>query len=184
MAKASLKLPSGTTVAIEGSPEEVHQILEFYGAGSSVGAGGRQRPKKQKVQKRAEARVKKEKPGEHEVNLTEIVNLVKNCDEAESIETEILDRTSQVNRVLLPLYVVHEHMENDFGLTTGEVSKISTDLGIPISQANVAHAVAGTASRYVISDQVRKRGRPVRYKLSRRGVKYLKDVLKGSKSDK
>ena len=32
MAKASIKLPDGTSVVIEGSPEEVAKLLSIYGA--------------------------------------------------------------------------------------------------------------------------------------------------------
>lgn len=178
MAKASLKLPNGTTIAIEGTPQEVQNLLEFYGDGKSQHA-----QPIGKVAKSAKAIKSKEKD-KNIVNLAEIVNLVKECEEAKVFESEILDRTSQVNRALLPLYIVNEYLGNKFGLTTGEVSKVNTDLGIPISSANVSHTFTGSAKGYVIGDVVRKRGQAVRYKLSRRGVKYMKEVLKGTKSGK
>lgn len=115
-------------------------------------------------------------------DLSEIVNLIKNSDEAEAIEAKILDKVSQVNRILLPLYIVHEYMDNTLSLTSGEVSQITTDLGIPVSQPNASTTLSGTASRYVIGDKVRRRGQAVRYKLSRRGVQYVKSVL-GGKAD-
>lgn len=117
------------------------------------------------------------------VNCTEIVNLVKDCDEADRIETQILDGSSQVNRTLLPLYIVHEHLGNAFALTSGEVNKVTTDLSIPISTPNASNTLSGTASRYVIGDKIKKKGLAVRYKLSRRGVKYMKDLLKGPESE-
>jgi hypothetical protein len=60
------------------------------------------------------------------------------------------------------------------------VKKITTELGIPISQPNASRTLSGTASKYVIGDKVRVKGQPVRYKLSRRGVKYMKEVLAGN----
>ena len=60
------------------------------------------------------------------------------------------------------------------------MSKITTDLGIPISQSNASTTLSGTASKYVIGDKVKVRGKAVRYKLSRRGVKYMKEVLAGN----
>ena len=92
---------------------------------------------------------------------------------------EILDRASQVDRTLLPLYLVHEHLGNAFGLSSGDVSKITTDLGVPVSQPNASKTLSGTAAKYVIGDKVRKRGQLVRYKLSRRGVQYLQTVIGG-----
>ena len=87
----------------------------------------------------------KRKAKSEEVDLAEIVTVVKNCEEAESIEKRILDRVSLVNRVLLPLYIVHEHMGNKFGLKTSEISKITTDLGIPVRNIEYSHAYSGSA---------------------------------------
>ncbi len=57
------------------------------------------------------------------IDLAEIVRLVKNSDEAEAIERNILNRSSQVGRTLLPLYIVREYLKNAFGLLSGEISK-------------------------------------------------------------
>lgn len=183
MAKANIKLPNGTTVMIEGTPEEVAKLLEFYGGSSHAATG---LDAKRRVAKPSKNHTPSgAKPDAQKgVDLSQIVNLVKSCDEAELIEAQILDRTSQVNRTLLPLYIVHEHLGNEFALTSGEVARITTDLGIPILQPNASRILSKTASRYVIGDKVRKKGQPVRYKLSRRGIQYLKSVLKGNNSEK
>lgn len=174
MAKASLTLSNGTTVQVEGSVEEVQKLLQFYG-GKSAHSDFKE-PTKSGLEKAA---IK-----ESSVDLAKIVNLAKDCEEADKIETQILDRSSQVDRTLLPLYVVHEHLNSAFGLTSGEISKITANLGIPISQSNVSHTLSGTASRYVIGDTVKTKGQPVRYRLSRRGVKYVKAVLEGVEGEK
>ncbi len=175
MSKASIKLANGTSVQIEGTPEEVAKLLALYAGGKSVApdqtSHGRTRtaPKGKPPQATA---------GAHATpDLSQIINLIKTCDEAEAIESKILDKVSQVNRILLPLYIAHEYLDNTPSLTSGEVSQITTDLGIPVSQPNASTTLSGTASRYVIGDKVRKRGQAVRYKLSRRGLQYLKGVL-------
>lgn len=176
MAKASLTLPNGTVVQVEGTTDEVQRLLEFY--------GGKPNPVAKKQARKATAKVTANSFAENlAVDLAKIVNLAKDCDEADSIETQILDRSSQVDRTLLPLYIVHEYQGNAFGLTSGEVRKVTTDLGIPISTPNASNTLSGTASRYVIGDKVKKRGQAVRYKLSRRGVQYMKAVLKGTESE-
>ena len=180
MAKASLKLASGALVTLEGTPEEIKHLLELY--------GGDQKPKKTTAGSRSRKRSKAKPAGSKSddrgsattPDLNEIITLIKDCDEAETIETQILDRVAQVDRTLLPLYIVHEYLGNAFGLTSGDVNKITTNLGIPISRPNASRTLSGTASKYVIGDSVKVKGRPVRYKLSRRGVKYLKQVLAGS----
>jgi hypothetical protein len=115
--------------------------------------------------------------------LADIVREVKDCDEAEQIEKNVLDKTSQVNRTLLPLYIVHDCMENKHALTSGDVSKVTAQLGVRISTANASNTLSTTASRYVMADTMRKPGVPVRYKLSRRGQQYMKAVVTGQASE-
>jgi hypothetical protein len=175
MAKASIELPNGTAVVIEGTPEEVHKLLEFYGGSTSKRSTTR-KGKAKSAGRTASERIR----AQSEPDLAEIINLIRNSEDADKIETNILDRTSQVNRVLLPLYIIQEHMDNAFGLTSGDISKITADLGIPVQAPNVSNTLSGTASRYVMPDKLRKRGQVVRYKLSRRGVKYLTSVIRGT----
>ena len=180
MAKASVKLPDGTLVTIEGSTEEVGKLLNYYS--DSAGGPSRRLPSRREAKKKAN-KTSGTKQEAATLDLSDVVNLVKNCEEAEAIEAQILDRTSQVDRTLLSLYMVYEHLDNEFALTSGDVSQVTTDLGIPISQPNASRTLSGIASRYVIGDKVRKKGQPVRYKLSRRGVQYLKSVLQGGKRE-
>lgn len=190
MAKAALTLPNGTVVQIEGTVEEVQALLAHYGSGTApartsrakkVRAPARSNRRRQRATAASVANAPSDSAGDTP-NLAEIVNLAKTCDEAESIEKQILDRASQVDRTLLPLYVVHDHLDNRFDLSSGEISKIMTDLGVPVSQPNASRTLSGTAAKYVIGDRVRKKGQAVRYKLSRRGVQYMKAVIAG-KSD-
>jgi len=180
MVKASLTLANGTSVTLEGKPEEVKHLLEVLGrdkepATTATGSRARKRSKTKSTGGKSGDRGSTTTP-----DLNEIITLIKDCDEAEAIETQILDRVAQVDRTLLPLYIVHEYLGNAIGLTSGDVNKITTNLGIPISRPNASRTLSGTASKYVIGDSVKVKGRPVRYKLSRRGVQYLKQVLAGS----
>jgi len=175
MVKATLELPNGTKVLIEGTPEEVKKLLEFYGGGATSIPKKSTRPSRKRT-KQPQSSITEDGATP---DLAGIANFVKNCDDAEDIETRILDRTSQVDRILLPLYIVHQHLDNAYGLTSGDVSQIISDLGVSVQQPNVARTLAGTASKYVIGDKVRKKGKAVRYKLSRRGVKYLSAVIQG-----
>ncbi len=183
MAKAALTLQNGTVVQIEGTVEEVRGLLEFYGSNTANAASiprkstARKRKRKPKSPN-SSARTEKD-DGDVTPNLSKIVTLTKDCDEAESIERQILDRASQVDRTLLPLYIVYEYLENRFALSSGEISKITSELGVPVSVPNTSRTLSGTAARYVIGDRVRRRGQGVRYKLSRRGIRYMKAVIGG-----
>jgi hypothetical protein len=181
MPKAKINLNNGTVVEIEGTHEEVQKLLQFYGTQAISEPITNQKP-----QAEHHTNAEPTEGMQHssiELDLTEIVNLVKTCDEAQSIETQILDRTSEVNRVLLPLYIVNQYLDDAFGLTTIEIATITTDLGIRVFRQNALRALTSSGSRYVIGDRVRKIGTATRYKLNRRGVQYMKDILKGQPDD-
>jgi hypothetical protein len=174
MPKASFVLPNGTTVNIEGSVADIQELLTNYGGHSSGST--------QRTGKKIEAKPRhpsEEHPKVAEDYIAKIVNEIKQCDEAEDIEKNILDRSSRVDKILLPLYIVHQYMDNSIGLQSGEISKIAIQLGIPISQPNSSMALAGIASRYVMGNKVRKAKMAVKYKLNRRGVIYIQSVIKG-----
>ena len=179
MAKANLKLHNGTNVTIEGTPEEIKKLLSFYSPESGQERSKTQQPDKKNKPSSTWSEGEKIQP-----DMTEIVNLIKTCDESGDIEKNILDRTSIVDRSILPLYIVHEYLNNAFGLTSGDISKVTIDLGVPVATPNVANTLSGTASRYVLGDKMRKRGIAVRYKLSRRGLQYMKSVIKGNSNGK
>lgn len=180
MPKATLTLPDGTLVTLDGSPEEIQRVLALYGTPKTVAKG--QKPAN--VRRKGKVAAKPEAADTNETDIPKIVNLVKTCDEAEDIEKNILDRTALVDRVLLPLYIVHEHMGNAPGLTSGEISRITRELGVPVSQPNASTTLSGTASKYVMGDKVRVKGHAVRYQLTRRGVQYLKTVIKNTNDAK
>jgi len=176
MAKASIQLAEGTSVQIDGSPEEIARVLAFYGGKTSPATPiVPQKMKQPNVKVAATERATAETGPS--LNLSQIVNLIKTCDEAETIETRILDKSSQLNRILLPLYIICRYLDNAVGLTSGEISQITKELGIPVSQPNASRTLSGTASRYIVGDKVRKKGQPVRYKLSRRGLQYLSEIM-------
>ncbi|PYT15305.1 MAG: hypothetical protein DMG59_14215 [Acidobacteria bacterium] len=183
MPKASLTLENGTVVTIEGTASEVHELLSFYGSAASRPAHG-QVHKSPAAPVHRDPRSAADDAADAEVDLMTIVNHVKACDEAENIESRILDQTDQLPRVLLPMYMVYEHMSNAHGLTSGQISKVTTQLGVPVKQPNVSKILAGAAAKYIIGDAVRKNGQAVRYKLSRRGHAYLKEIISGRKENR
>jgi hypothetical protein len=182
MPKATLTLPNGTVVQVEGTAQEVTNLLQFY-----EGAPGKALPrrpgKRGRARKTAKAKAPDEIVPESVPDLAKIVNLVKECAEAEAIEHSILDNSSILDRTLLPLYVVLQHLDNAHGLSSGDISKITTDLGVRVSQSHASDTLSGTAARFVIGDKVRRKGQAVRYKLSRRGLKYVQGIIGGTSSD-
>lgn len=175
MAKATLKLTNGTLVTIEGTVEEIEKLLQIY--------SGKIEPGKPETPKLITKDKSDVAPAKSTLDMMEIINQIKTCDEAEAIEKQILDRTSEVNRVLLPLYIIHEHLKNAYGLSPTEIANITTELGIRVSRQNALRAVKFSGARYVISDKPRKTGTTSYYKINRRGVQYIKSVIAGSSNE-
>ena len=179
MPKATITLPNKTVVTIEGDSNEIKELLDYYSRSKSSTSQSSQPDKKDTSKKRPP-----QGPAlTGEIDHLKIINLVKNCDEAEAIEYEILDKTSQVDRTLLPLYIVEKYLGNKVALTSGDISKITVNLGIPISVPNVSGTLTGTASRYVMGDKTKKKGRTIRYKITKKGMAYLESVITGATDD-
>jgi len=177
MAKATMTLPDGTKVIVEGSPDEIKKIVNLYREQEESPQKEKVSPLKLKPKKTK--RETSDKTSESKMDVAELVNLTKNSDEIEKIELNILDRNSVVDRILLPLYIVHQYGSPEHSLTSGDIKKYLSQFSINIAQPNIANYLSSSASKYVIADTVRQKGRPVKYKISRRGLTYIKSVIKG-----
>jgi hypothetical protein len=172
MARASFTLQNGTTVAVEGTVEEIHKLMEFYGGSVS------KTPKKLDIKRPSQPDTTTKKDGPKEFDLMEIVNTIKSCEQAEDIESYILDKTNEANRVLLPLFIVYEYFDNSFGLTTSEISKVTVELGVKVSRQNSLRALKFSGKAYII-----KSGNPPRYTLNRRGIAFMRSLLSGANEE-
>lgn len=185
MLKATFSLPNGTLVTVEGQQEDVQNLLDYY---SNTHPSHPAPPKHESKTVIKPAPHKAPKPESTDISTEthiKIVNLIRSCPEAEAIEKNILEaKSSEGLRVLLPLYIVHEHFENSFGLTTVEIESITAELGkkVKVRRQNALRAVKSSVSKYVLGDRARKVGTGTRYTLSDRGVQYIKSVLEGNKS--
>lgn len=167
MAESTIKLPDGTVITIRGNPEEIKRIVSIYSFKDVKGAG---------TVRGAPAKKSKKEDREEDMVMT-VVNCIKNSDEASVIEENILDRSSQVDRVLLPLYIVEKYLSGKIFLTSGHIYHILKELGINMLQPNISKTLRGTALKYVIGDKKVKPGAAVGYKISRQGLKYISKVL-------
>lgn len=124
-------------------------------------------------------KVKKENHKE-EGNLSDpillIVNKIKNCEESEKIEKEILDKTSMHGRILLPFYICYKYFPQQ-GLTTGDIEKVTSELRVKIQTPNVSRAISESLQKYLDGNSTRVKGKAVFYKLNRKGAKYFESLL-------
>jgi hypothetical protein len=162
----------------------VNWAAQRYGIGVAAGLSG-ETEKLGKTTDSRESRVRRRilhKPPSSKdndrpkVSTTEITNLIRSAQDAEAIESHILDQHSQVNRVLLPLYVVHRDMDDRFALSALEIADVCKQLSVPIAQENVSKMLRGAAARFVMQEGD---GNPKRFKLIRRGAQHIAATLSG-----
>ncbi len=105
-----------------------------------------------------------------------IVNKIKDCEESEKIDAQVLNKISLPARVLLPLYICYKYFPEQ-GLTTGDIEKITSQLRVRVKVPNVSKAVASSLQKYLAGDSIRGRGKTSRYKLNLKGAKYFESLL-------
>ncbi len=172
MAKSTINLPNGTNITIEGTPEEVLKILDFYAMGSGKGESIVVGDKKNTVKK--SSKVNSKQTG---VDVLSLVNAAKNSDDFEQMEKKIFDKSSQVDRVLLPLLIAEREFGGEYALTSGEIYKFLKQFGINMALPNISKTLAKSAQKYVMADKTRKKGGDVRYVISRPGSKYIEQIF-------
>ena len=96
------------------------------------------------------------------------------------IEHKVLDDSDVVNRILMCLYINDKYFGSLPPMTTGDISKLLKQLGVPVSTANVSSAILRKASSYVMYDGVWTKGAVIRYSINRRGLQYFEGFLNGS----
>lgn len=178
MVKSTIKLPDGTTITIEGSPEELKKVLSVYQGQNTSNVGKEQKPvSEKKINKSSKQPKTTEDKTSKKDLIVELVNAIKNADDMDEIEKKILDKASQVDRVILPLFIMGRDLDNQISLTSNDIYKVLKELGISMALPNISKTLRGTALKYVIADKVTKKGESTPYKISRKGEQYIKNTL-------
>lgn len=112
------------------------------------------------------------------INYAAIANAVHESDKTEDIQKNILNKRNSLGRILTAFHFAHE-TGNEY-LTTGDVEKITDQLGVKISQPNVSHCIA-VNRKYFSAGRTRRRGAKVPYKLNRQGELAYERCLAGQK---
>jgi hypothetical protein len=105
--------------------------------------------------------------------IREIVKQVRTIDDAQRIERYILDSTNQVNRALLPLFIVQKYMNDEFALSAAEIAEVTKLLNVPMKQENVSKALRNGGAKFTTIEGET----PKTFKLIRRGVQLIESLL-------
>ncbi len=175
--KASITMTDGTKIELDGSLEELQSLTEHLHSRSS---GNSPPPARgaQRVERTPPPADEADTSSDEEPDIARIAGLIKECDEAELIDAKVLGRRDVLNRLLMCFWVVHKYVNSMMGLTSGDIERITDQLGVKVAVSNASTMLGEKARPYVTGDTVRKQGAPVRYRLNRRGVQAFEDVLK------
>ncbi|MBP9669564.1 MAG: hypothetical protein KBE09_04730 [Candidatus Pacebacteria bacterium] len=178
MAKTTIKLANGTVITVEGSTEEVAHVLSLYGEQASFSGASDRGATAKKAKKTGGTKSIETDEKEGKIDVLTLVNATKDADDFEQIEKKILDNASQVDRVLLPLFIT----ERDFGatamLTSNDIYKFLKEFGINMALPNVSKTLSSSAIKYVMASSTRKKGTSTSYRISRKGKQYVEQMLK------
>lgn len=169
MAKSTINLSNGTVITIEGTMEEVAGLIRLYGTTSGPAPRGKN--------KRSRKNAGVEESKTNTIDLLEIVSATKDDNDFDKIESQILDKASQVDRVLLPLFVSERAFLNPPALTTKDIYQFLKQFGIYMALPNVSKTLSTKAVKYVMPTKLKKRGSGNSYRLSRKGQQYMEQVL-------
>jgi hypothetical protein len=166
--KATFVLPNDTRVELDGDASDVQELLAHFSRAPAATV---------RAPRRAQATARRDVhdttgDSNDQINEIDVVNRIKS-DDALTWLHDIIDSRDVTDRVLLPLYVAGQMEPRTTGLTSGFISRVYAELGVRISVPNVSTELSRKAKRYVLADAVRRKGAPVRYKISRAGVSYL-----------
>ncbi len=116
---------------------------------------------------------------ESKARIREIVKQLRTIDDAQRIESYILDSTNQVNRALLPLFIVQKYMNDAFALSAAEIAEVTKLLNVPMKQENVSKALRNGGAKFTTIEGES----PKTFKLIRRGVQHIESLLTPKSQD-
>jgi len=174
MAKSTIKLANGSVITVEGTAEEVAKVMSLYVQGHST---SEESETAKAMKSKPFKLMAKEAPKDQEVDILELVNLTKDADDFDQIEKNILDQASQVDRVLLPLFVANRENSNSSPLTSNDIYKFLKEFGINMALPNISKTLSKTAIKYVMAGSARKKGVATSYRISRKGKQHIDQII-------
>ena len=106
-----------------------------------------------------------------------IANKIGECEESEEMASKVLNKKNMEARILLCFYVSYKYFKNAW-LTTGDLERITSELGIKIDIGNVSNKIKDLR-KYLESGSARKKGQPTPYRLNRKGSNRFEEILHG-----
>lgn len=106
-----------------------------------------------------------------------IANKTTDCGESAAIQAKVLDGRNVDAKILMCFYISHKYFSNAW-LTSGDIQRITSELGVKIATANASNAMKKLRT-YLETGKVRKKGSPTPCRLNRSGVNRFEEILNG-----
>jgi len=135
-------------------------------------------PKKETLGDRKTKAIKNIVENDDELDLVKVANFITDNEDYNSIDTNILKKTDQLSRIMMCLYYSHK-IGCDY-LSTGQIEKITDQLGIKILMTNATKALTKNKG-FFSTNKARKKGAKIGYKLNKKGTERFEEILKGVK---
>jgi hypothetical protein len=183
--KASFKLPNGAIIEVDGTLEEVNAVADhasrYPPIGSMPAQNMRPAPSQHAWQPHVRAPATDTQEAPADLDIAAVVAIIKDCPEAEVIQARVLDAIplNAMHRTLMCLWAVHRYVNDQLGLTSGDIEKITDQLGIKLEISSASRTLSDKAKAFVSGDSVRRKGGAVHYRLNRRGIQEFERILNG-----
>ena len=113
------------------------------------------------------------------VDILSLVEAINGSEDRDSIETNILEKSNALNRIILCLKFAELIQDSPY-LSTGHIQAITDQLNVKITSQNAGTKIKAN-QKYFAADGVRKTGAQIKYKLNRKGLTAYESILKGEK---
>jgi len=110
------------------------------------------------------------------IDVVKIVNAIYDAENHDVVEQKILKKSNQLNRILMIFAFVNKVYDHNTSITTGDIEKITDQLGVRIKRPNAANKIKAN-SKFFAADSVRKKGSVTKYKINRKGLEEFDKII-------
>lgn len=113
---------------------------------------------------------------EEVIDPKRIVEVAKNSDRYKTIKKNILDKSNQLNRILLAFHYARATY-GDRGFSSGTIEEVTKGFGKVIRRSNIAAQIKNNSDLFD-ADQEPRRGVTVKYELTPKGRSTIEELIK------
>ena len=118
-------------------------------------------------------------PDDTNVDAVRVSNAINDTENHAQIEKNILNKGNRLNKILMAFHFAHDCGYKE--LTTGDVEKITDQVGIKISKSSASHCISDNR-KFFSAGAARQQGAIIPYKLNRQGEIEYQSIFAGTEA--